>query len=646
MEESLGVSFGSYETLLLFSSIFMGFSALVVVAQNTWKLGASAWWMTFAVVYGGCYGTGYLWGLHLETLNFASAASILMLVIFASLFRAFNVAGLLLLVASVQFFLFATAWAIHFLISLNVPNTVFYVLGAMFILSLPLLPLGLSKLWILVALLGRRDWKRPRAPLNGTARDFRPKVSIHVPCYAEPPEVVIRTLDALALLDYPEYEVLVIDNNTPDPKLWLPLQRHCEMLGERFRFFHVDKLEGAKAGALNYLAPHTAKDAQIIACVDSDYVAEPDFLSRLTGFFADEKIGFVQTSHDYREWGDTFYLESCYWEYMPTYKQLLPTLNEWSSAYTVGTMCLIRRKALDDAGGWAEWCLTEDSEIAIRIHDLGYKSIALADTFGRGLIPETFTDYKKQRFRWTAGPAQQLKRHYRTLLSNILSRDCTMSPSQKIFELMHCTEGFQFVGSFMAWLLTPVLLMLLIGLGISITLPHFLFYVLAVGTVSALVIRFLEYRMIGASIRQTLMAQLASMALLHTREVASIAGLFSRKPLAWTRTNKFKALPSGMTALKSTGWETLRGLLSISVAAIAFTQISFDAPSIELLVTVMLMLSGLSYLSAPVMASLGEMALAQESSAGKKSLVVKDRPVLAKQPVAVELQRAEAQFQQ
>ncbi|WP_459203312.1 glycosyltransferase, partial [Pseudomonas fragariae (ex Marin et al. 2024)] len=42
----------------------------------------------------------------------------------------------------------------------------------------------------------------------------------HVPCYNEPPDMVKRTLDSLQTLDYPDFEVLVIDNNTQDPAIW------------------------------------------------------------------------------------------------------------------------------------------------------------------------------------------------------------------------------------------------------------------------------------------------------------------------------------------------------------------------------------------------------------------------------------------
>src|SRR5260221_1549168 len=64
----------------------------------------------------------------------------------------------------------------------------------------------------------RIRWRRVAEPRPTT--DWFPRVSLHLPAYNEPPEMVVETLDALARLDYPNYEVLVIDNNTSDERLW------------------------------------------------------------------------------------------------------------------------------------------------------------------------------------------------------------------------------------------------------------------------------------------------------------------------------------------------------------------------------------------------------------------------------------------
>lgn len=125
-----------------------------------------------------------------------------------------------------------------------------------------------------------RRRRRRHAPLHPGAGQRLPKVSLHLAICNEPPALVIETLDSLAALDYPDYEVLVIDNNTTDPHLWQPVADHCVTLGARFRFFTLGKWPGYKAGALNFALQQTAADAEIAGLADSDYVVRRDWLAR------------------------------------------------------------------------------------------------------------------------------------------------------------------------------------------------------------------------------------------------------------------------------------------------------------------------------------------------------------------------------
>ncbi|MGZ5940777.1 MAG: glycoside hydrolase family 17 protein, partial [Rhizomicrobium sp.] len=70
-------------------------------------------------------------------------------------------------------------------------------------------------------------WRVERRAIHVAIPEKSPRVSIHVPCYNEPPAMVIETLDALARLDYDNFEVIVLDNNTPDAETWLPVQKRC-----------------------------------------------------------------------------------------------------------------------------------------------------------------------------------------------------------------------------------------------------------------------------------------------------------------------------------------------------------------------------------------------------------------------------------
>jgi cellulose synthase/poly-beta-1,6-N-acetylglucosamine synthase-like glycosyltransferase len=616
------------DSALIYCAFFLMTSTAVVLAQNLDRLRSPfgeniAVLSVHALAIAAVIAWDHDWA---AALMYGLVGTVLVAVLRRRL-RSFNLSGQLILAAVTMLTFYSGWWGIQWIHALPVSEAIHILLYIALGISLALLPLSFGEIWLQAAIFGRREWRRPRAPLSGGESQNRPKVSIHVPCYAEPPEVVIETLNALSRLDYPDYEVIVIDNNTQDPMLWKPLERHCAYLGERFRFFHVEGITGAKAGALNYIAPHVAADAELIACVDSDYVAEPDFLQRLTGFFDDPEMGFIQSSHDYRLWEDRPYQRACYWEYLPFYKQMLPALSEWTSSFTVGTMCVVRRRALQEAGGWAEWCLTEDSELAIRIHALGYKSVALPDTFGRGLVPETFIDYKKQRFRWTAGPMQQLKRHFRLLLPGFSAGRSRMTAQQRYFELVHCTSGIPFIFAMLGSLVAPLITLQLVSLANAVPIPKVLLPVLLATMMMQITFGWLKYRMLGASLKDMIWGGIASASLQHTKEVAAAAGLFARKPLRWTRTNKFKALPGGLSALTSTRWETARGVTTIAMAVFCASHLHMGEPGLASIGVLFLFISGLGYLAAPLMAVLGERDLVRQEQMSS-SLPIKKNEIL------------------
>lgn len=250
---------------------------------------------------------------------------------------------------------------------------------------------------------------------NDPTKYFHPKVSIHVPCCKEPPELMIATLDSLARLDYPDFEVLVIDNNTPDPALWKPVRAHCEKLGRRFRFFSLGPWPGFKAGALNFALEQTDPEAKIIAVVDADYVVEPHWLKWTVPYFSDPDIAIVQAPQEHREWERNIFQRMENDEYSGFFRIGMVQRNEFNAIIQHGTMTLIRKETLQDLKGWAQWCITEDTELGLRILNEKKKAIYLDYPMGHGLVPSTYTSYAKQRFRWAYGAMKILKHHWRIL---------------------------------------------------------------------------------------------------------------------------------------------------------------------------------------------------------------------------------------
>jgi exo-beta-1,3-glucanase (GH17 family)/cellulose synthase/poly-beta-1,6-N-acetylglucosamine synthase-like glycosyltransferase len=353
----------------------------------------------------------------------------------------------------------------------------------------------------------------------------QPKVSIHVPTYNEPPEMVIETLDALARLDYSNYEVLVIDNNTQDESVWRPVEAHCARLGERFRFFHVAPLQGFKAGALNFALAHTAPDAQIVAVIDSDYVVDPRWLRELVPGFQDPRIAIVQAPQDYRDEGVSAFKAMCYAEYRGFFHIGMITRNERNAIIQHGTMTMVRRSQLDTAG-WAEWCITEDAELGLRIFEAGFEATYVPTSYGRGLMPDTFIDFKKQRFRWAYGAMQILKRHARAFFME----GGPLSAGQR----------YHFIAGWLPWVADGCnMLFNVAALGWSAAMvlspgridpPLVMYSVLPLSLFTfklAKLVHLYQVR-VGANLRQTVAAAVAGLALTHTIGRAVVKGLFTR----------------------------------------------------------------------------------------------------------------------
>jgi cellulose synthase/poly-beta-1,6-N-acetylglucosamine synthase-like glycosyltransferase len=248
------------------------------------------------------------------------------------------------------------------------------------------------------------------------APGFTPMVSLHVPAYNEPLEVMQRTLNSLARLDYPNYEVLIVDNNTPLEETWRPLEDLCRSLGPNFHCLHLDRWPGYKSGALNFAVAQTDPRAEIIGIIDADYQVEPDFLRELAPAFVDRNVAFVQTPQDYVDYKQDVFSRSTYRGYKYFFEVSMPSRNERNAIIFAGTMGLIRKSVLEETGGWDEWCITEDAEASLRILKRGYDSLYINRAFGRGLMPFNFEGLKKQRFRWCFGGIQILKKHWEALM--------------------------------------------------------------------------------------------------------------------------------------------------------------------------------------------------------------------------------------
>ncbi len=299
--------------------------------------------------------------------------------------------------------------------------THYFVLGsqiALFVgggLLVPLIMIMRRRIEELAAIL---FGSKPRRLLarGGLLPERLPLVSIHIPACREPPEMLRQTLDAVAQLDWPNLECLVVINNTPDPAMWGPIEDHCRLLGPRFKFLRADKMQGFKAGALRLALEHTASEAEIIGVLDADYVVHPDWLKDLVPTFADPAVGLVQAPQDHRDASRSITQVAMNREYAGFFDIGMVERNEVNAIVAHGTMCLIRREALIAAGNWSSDTIVEDTDLGLLLLERGWRAHYTQHRYGFGLLPSDFAAYKRQRHRWAYGGVQLIKKHWRAFL--------------------------------------------------------------------------------------------------------------------------------------------------------------------------------------------------------------------------------------
>ncbi len=446
--------------------------------------------------------------------------------------------------------------------------------------------------------------KRRREFLPVETEDaYRPKVSVHVPCYNEPPEMVKQTLDALANLDYPDFEVLIIDNNTKDPAVWEPVRDYCATLGPRFKFFHVAPLAGFKGGALNYLIPHTAPDAEVIAVIDSDYCVDRNWLKHMVPHFADPKIAIVQSPQDYRDQNESTFKKLCYSEYKGFFHIGMVTRNDRDAIIQHGTMTMTRRSVLEELG-WADWCICEDAELGLRVFEKGYSAAYSHNSYGKGLMPDTFIDFKKQRFRWAYGAIQIIKRHASSLLRG---KDTQLTRGQRYHFLAGwlpwVADGMNifFTVGALLWSAAMIIVPTRVDPPLLIfAIPPLALFVFKVGKII-----FLYRRAVGVNLKDAFAAALAGLALSHTIAKAVLYGFFTTS-IPFFRTPKNADNHGFWVAISEAREEVFIMLLLWGAALGIFLVQGLPSNDMRFWV-VMLLVQSLPYLAALVMAFLSSL---------------------------------------
>jgi exo-beta-1,3-glucanase (GH17 family)/cellulose synthase/poly-beta-1,6-N-acetylglucosamine synthase-like glycosyltransferase len=443
----------------------------------------------------------------------------------------------------------------------------------------------------------RRLIRRPAVvpadvPAEVTDATVWPKVSIHIPAYREPAHMVIETLDSLAALDYPNFEAVVIVNNTPEAHYSAPVAARCRELGERFKFLNVT-CSGFKAGALNIGLQHTAADAEVIAVIDADYVVERSWLRDLMPHFADPRVGLIQAPQDHRDGEQSPLKRMMNSEYAGFFDIGMVQRNEDDAIIQHGTMCMVRRSALEQVGGWGTETIVEDTELGLRLYEGGYQALYTNHRYGRGLLPDTFEAFKTQRFRWAYGAMQIVRKHW----PHMLPKAITLTPVQKFHFVtgwsLWLADAFGALASILNLLWVPAILFV----GMVIPTAPFTVPIVTAFVINVLHCVLLYSKRVNVPAKEIPGAAVAAMSVQLTVARAVFAGLV-KDSLPFRRTDKGGNAKRGRE--NPARWETAIGILLL-LAALALHLLNKEQIAEQSLFALTLAIQSLPFLAATMM---------------------------------------------
>ena len=267
-------------------------------------------------------------------------------------------------------------------------------------------PIIMGMLWVIGSVIYyfRLECKDP-LPLNGT-----PMVSVLVPAYNEA-ENIENTIKKLNEIDYPNYEIIIINDGSSDDSA--EIEKKLAQEYEKVRLINLLENSG-KANAL-YLGLIAAK-GEYLVCVDGDSYLDKDCIRHLVAHFLlpqnGERVGAVTGNPRVRNRSSLLSkLQLC--EYASIISLIKRTQRIWGKVMTVsGVVVAYRKRALLDCGLWDRDLITEDIGVTWKLErnfwDVRYEPRAICWM----LVPETVKGIIKQRKRWAQGGQEVLLRHF------------------------------------------------------------------------------------------------------------------------------------------------------------------------------------------------------------------------------------------
>lgn len=265
-------------------------------------------------------------------------------------------------------------------------------------------PIVTSIMWITTSMFFLRSWERAAGPDERTGSAYLPPVTVLIPAHNEA-EVIADTLAAACRIDYPDYEVVVVDDGSNDDTA---AQVEPFIAGGRVRLVRKPLNEG-KALALNDALPLCR--GEIVLTLDADAVADPRILHHIVPHFRSARVAAVTGNPRVRNFG-SFLARLQAIEFSSIVSLLRRSQRVWGRIVTVsGVVAAFRRSAVFDVGGFSPNMPTEDIELTWklqkRFYDVRYEARAIVWM----TVPTSLRGLYRQRLRWARGLMQVFHKH-------------------------------------------------------------------------------------------------------------------------------------------------------------------------------------------------------------------------------------------
>lgn len=229
-------------------------------------------------------------------------------------------------------------------------------------------------------------------------KEILPMVSIIVPAYNEE-KTIVDTIKSLKAIDYPKrlLEIIILSDGSKDNTSKI-VSKYAD--GQRIIFID-NKVNKGKAACLNQGIKLAKGD--FICCMDADSEVMPDIIIKTLPYFKKEKVGAVTVTVEAIE-TKTILQKVVDLEFILGLSLFLKVFSFFNCIFvTPGPFSIYRASMLKKIGGFDEKNITEDLEIAYRIHKAGYKIENTMATKVKTHIPNTFKKLHVQRKRWYTG---------------------------------------------------------------------------------------------------------------------------------------------------------------------------------------------------------------------------------------------------